>query len=44
MVSDYMNYEFQVWHSEFVRTKQTAAHIRAPKFALSQLNEINSGL
>jgi len=34
----------QVWHSEFLRTKQTAAEIRAPKFAIPQLNEINAGL
>jgi len=36
--------DLQVWHSDFVRTKQTASQIRAPKFAIPQLNEINAGL
>jgi len=40
-----MNLEnLQIWHSELVRTKQTAANITAPKNAIPQLNEINSGL
>jgi len=34
----------QVWHSEFVRTGQTATMIDAPKFCMPQLNEINAGL
>ena len=34
----------KVWHSEFVRTGQTATMIDAPKFCMPQLNEINAGL
>lgn len=36
--------DLQVWHSELVRTQQTAAQINAPKFVVHQLNEIQSGL
>ena len=36
--------DIQVWHSEFVRTAQTAAHIDAPKISKPQINEISAGL
>lgn len=36
--------EMKVWHSELLRTKQTAARIRATKVVKPQLNEINSGM
>jgi len=48
MLANYFNQlklqDLQVWHSEFVRTKQTAANINAPKMVVSQINEISAGL
>lgn len=40
-----MNMEgLQVWHSELVRTEQTAAPISATKVVKPEMNEINSGM
>ena len=35
--------DLKVWTSELVRTKQTAAHVKAPKEHFHQFNEINAG-
>ncbi|GBP28387.1 hypothetical protein EVAR_102959_1 [Eumeta japonica] len=36
--------DLRVWTSELLRTKQTAAHIPAPKRAIRALNELDAGI